>query len=549
MIPAAATVRGQLLDLRVGEVSGFDLSSLNAYRWHPRSERVDLAYELSQAGHRAVSAPFDVLTIDFQRRADALSAGPPGAEADAPRPLWDVETGLAVPATADGPWNAVGTWYDLTLAEGVALSSAAGAHPGQSVQYLEEGRATPGEPVALKVWQDAGQLLLTADPPRARPKHAQVPRWHFDMVLDDERNGAYEAAVRNAVDLKRAFGAQEVLALDVGAGSGLLSMLAARAGADRVVACEINGHMCDVGEETVVMNGFADRILMLNRDARRMSAAVRKPDGTPPDLDRKADVLIYEVFDSGLIGEGALHLVAHAREKLLREDATLVPMSASVFCQPLQFRVGAMRGLDAAQVNRWRWRPDYEGVDLNGCRGAWTPLAEPTEVFLFDFYEHEANMVPAQRAMRIPIHTDGVLNAVAFWFELHLDEETTLSTSPHGAKGRTWQQAVQLVEEVRVTAGMELGLVGRHDTYGISFETDDASLDRVSRRTGVPLWDPTWKFVYDQVNKVHGEIARSAVNNPLAYRRMAEAGVWFATRPTDFGLNPDTAVDFCLRTL
>ncbi len=34
----------------------------------------------------------------------------------------------------------------------------------------------------------------------------------------------------------------------------------------------------------------------------------------------------------------------------------------------------------------------------------------------------------------------GVFNAVAMWFELHLDEETQLSTSPYLDKGPTWQQ-------------------------------------------------------------------------------------------------------------
>ena len=31
-----------LLELRVGRVCGFDLSALDAYRWHPGTERVDI---------------------------------------------------------------------------------------------------------------------------------------------------------------------------------------------------------------------------------------------------------------------------------------------------------------------------------------------------------------------------------------------------------------------------------------------------------------------------------------------------------------------------
>lgn len=46
-----------------------------------------------------------------------------------------------------------------------------------------------------------------------------------------------------------------------------------------------------------------------------------------------------QVFDSGLLGEGVLHMLAAAKHRLLREDATLVPAGATVFCQALQMRV------------------------------------------------------------------------------------------------------------------------------------------------------------------------------------------------------------------
>ena len=52
--------------------------------------------------------------------------------------------------------------------------------------------------------------------------------------------------------------------------------------------------MCDVGEEATIMNGFLGRITMLDRDVRRMDV-LRKPDGTAPELPRRADLLVYEV--------------------------------------------------------------------------------------------------------------------------------------------------------------------------------------------------------------------------------------------------------------
>jgi hypothetical protein len=66
-----------------------------------------------------------------------------------------------------------------------------------------------------------------------------------------------------------------------------------------------------------------------------------------------------------------------------------------------------------------------------------------------------------------------VFNAMAFWFDLQLDDEEELSTSPYGAKGQTWQQAVQYFEEIKVDKGGVLPLLAKHDTYGITFQVKE----------------------------------------------------------------------------
>jgi hypothetical protein len=52
----------------------------------------------------------------------------------------------------------------------------------------------------------------------------------------------------------------------------------------------------------------------------------------------------------------------------------------------------------------------------------------------FDFYDAYANMQPPSVPVRLRFDAEGVWNAVAFWFDLQLDEETELSTSPYGVK-------------------------------------------------------------------------------------------------------------------
>jgi 2-polyprenyl-3-methyl-5-hydroxy-6-metoxy-1,4-benzoquinol methylase len=58
-----------------------------------------------------------------------------------------------------------------------------------------------------------------------------LPWWHFAMVADEARNAAFDKAITSAVKRIHAQ-QQECRVFDVGCGSGLLSMMARRAGAE-----------------------------------------------------------------------------------------------------------------------------------------------------------------------------------------------------------------------------------------------------------------------------------------------------------------------------
>lgn len=80
---------------------------------------------------------------------------------------------------------------------------------------------------------------------------------------------------------------------------------------------------------------------------------------------------------------------------------------------------------------------------------AWRALAGPQPVFTFDFNTPDpiTAFAPASMQLTFPVSTAGVCNAVAFWFELHLDEHTCLSSSPYRrdlhTADATWKQVRQ----------------------------------------------------------------------------------------------------------
>lgn len=151
--------------------------------------------------------------------------------------------------------------------------------------------------------------------------------------------------------------------------------------------------------------------------------------------------------------------------------------------------------------------------------------------------------------MSFEITEKGVFNAIAFWFDLELDDEITLTTNPfaeHGKKGATWQQAVQYVEELQLHPGDSLEVVASHDTYGISFRVDDSALefDRGMRRTRCPLYDGTWQAVNMQYKQITDSLAKSVAQSPVVFRETCETAVALGCRPGDLKFESWAGADF-----
>jgi hypothetical protein len=227
------------------------------------------------------------------------------------------------------------------------------------------------------------------------------------------------------------------------------------------------------------------------------------------------------------------------------------------------------RVFDFAHANRWRWREEYEGVNLERRRESWKALSDPFRVFEFDFYRITPETLrPEHRNANVRVTANGTCNAMAFWFTLDLGEgaddvtgkakRIILSTSPHdGTKGQTWQQAVQYFEEFDVREDDTVPLVASHDTYGIKFEVEDGKFpERANRRRSsaaggkhAPLHDPVWGAAYARAKKIDHQLNTVLTQNPLEYRVAAETALAAGARPADLGFEQEQGAEFCLRLM
>jgi len=291
---------------------------------------------------------------------------------------------------------------------------------------------------------------------RNRAIRRSVPRWHWEMLHDEERSELYDKAIRHVVE-------PDHLVLDVGTGSGLLSMMAARAGARQVVACEAQPAVAEVARRVIRKAGHDDVITVVPKLSTRM----RVPDYLP----RRADVLVTETVDCALLGEGILPTIAHAREHLLTDDAVILPSGGRVFAQLVESpslhrknHVGQLYGFDLTEFNQLS---SIEYFDSRLRHHEHRMLSEPIEVFRFDFYRDTAE--PRRAEFVVPLSASGTCHAVAFWFELDLAPGLSLNNSPN-TPNTHWKQAIQcLPVPIGVQPDEPLLLDARHDGVNIHF--------------------------------------------------------------------------------
>lgn len=285
---------------------------------------------------------------------------------------------------------------------------------------------------------------------------SEVVPWHFPMMNDTVRNDAYEKALKFALQ-------KGGVVLDIGSGSGLLAMMAARHGANKVTTCEEVSMVAEKAKIIIKRNGFENLIQVINKLSSNLVVG--------SDLSERADILVTEIFDNGLLGENALLAIKHAREHLLKPNAQIIPCGARVYAMCINsdeiyknHRVETISNFDLSPFNQFS-SYNYTGYHIE--KTDYRSLSAVASIFDFDFQkDHENKSVPIE----FEISESGTCHAVAFWYELQLDPDTIISTAPHLPQLSCWKQAVQLLPRpLALTKGQTFKLTAHHDAEALWF--------------------------------------------------------------------------------
>ncbi|KAF8662332.1 hypothetical protein HU200_056543 [Digitaria exilis] len=318
---------------------------------------------------------------------------------------------------------------------------------------------------------------------------------YLDMLNDAARNRAYRRAIDATVTDPNS------RVLDIGAGTGLLSMMAARAsaavgGRGTVSACEAYLPMGKLTRRVLRANGMENKVKVFHKRSDELRVGV--------ELDSRADILVSEILDSELLGEGLIPTLQHAHDELLVKNPKTVPYRATTY------------GVLVESTFLWKMH-DLHSSEANAEDGVWlTPggkenilsvklqqhamqcdaledeirlLSEPFKVFEFDFWNRPDSH--HETKVEIKATADGHAHAIISWWVLQLDSTGSVfySTAPRWVRQSSgvglpecangikdwcdhWKQCVWFIQGTgaRAMRDQTLSLRASHDQTSISYQ-------------------------------------------------------------------------------
>lgn len=323
--------------------------------------------------------------------------------------------------------------------------------------------------------------------------HQEIARSSYaDMLHDHDRNEKYYEGIREAVGRVKARG-EAVIVLDIGTGTGLLSMMAVTAGADFCYAVEVFKPTSEAARCIVEKNGFSHKIKIINKHSTEVTVG---PDG---DMKTKANVLITELFDTELIGEGALPSYEHAHRNLVQAGCEAVPHRATVYSQLVQSEaLWSWAHLTPQTVGPSTLSPSPALAQCPGSHAvcdlqlsqvsphSFTPLSPLLTMFSVDFSKPVSSAAQTHSSGFVA-QCSGQAQVVLSWWDLDMNPSGSIVCSmapswtyqdPSAAPWRDhWMQSVYfLSEQSTVKEGEELSLNVCHDDYSLWYSLQRQSV-------------------------------------------------------------------------
>ncbi|GAB0097697.1 Protein arginine N-methyltransferase [Sergentomyia squamirostris] len=270
---------------------------------------------------------------------------------------------------------------------------------------------------------------------------------HEEMLKDEVRTLSY----RNAMCHNKHLFKNKVV-LDIGCGTGILSMFAAKAGASKVYAVECS-NIVDYARKIIEVNKLSNVITVVKGKVEE----VELPDCT------QVDIIISEWMGYCLFYESMLDTVLFARDKWLRPDGMMFPDRCSLFITAIEDR--------QYKDEKINWWDDVYGFNMSCIRkvAITEPLVDvvdPKQVVSSPYMVKEIDLYTITKAdlefdcpFRLIVRRNDFVQALVTYFTVDFTKchkRLSFSTAPE-APYTHWKQTVFYLDEyMTVKKGEEI---------------------------------------------------------------------------------------------
>ena len=258
---------------------------------------------------------------------------------------------------------------------------------------------------------------------------------HQEMLSDYVRTDAYRDSMYKNKELFK-----NKIVMDIGCGTGILSMFAARSGAKHVYAIEM-ADVYKVAREIVNRNGLGNKITILHGKVEEVKLPVEK-----------VDIIVSEWMGYLLLFEGMFDSVLWARDKYLAPGGMMFPDRAVI----------KLAGLDDLKFNSNKRQMYRNQFNCNLSRMNEFSLLEPLvdtcnsdailtdECVIADIDLMTCTLADLDffAGYKLKVEKTGFISGVVSWFDVYFSfgkNEVVLSTSPFEEETH-WKQGILYFE-------------------------------------------------------------------------------------------------------
>jgi len=314
---------------------------------------------------------------------------------------------------------------------------------------------------------------------------------HRRVVGDDVRTRAFFESITATVS-------PGDVVLDVGSGSGILSLFAAQAGASRVYAVDRAPAAAALARRLIADNSMQDRIQIIVGEAERVA------------LPTRVNVLVSEWLGVYGVDENMLGSVLAARDRWLESDGTLIPGAVTAWLAPVSHPAGT----EAAEWHTRRYDLDLaalapfsldEAVSLPPGTEPASLRAQPQAMWAVDPQTMSTVEATSPFLAELSFTLEGGdVNGLLAWFSASMPGAVDLSNAP-GLPATHWGQFLFPLASVgEATAGDELlvtfecvpaGALGSHHRWSARTAEGNPEMHD-TRRPRRAQWMPPWRVSY-----------------------------------------------------